>query len=389
MRFRPTTLDRRDFLALGGAFLLAAGASNYAQGAPALTVLSGSAFGTHWSVSLPAGSHFAGLPERLDALLAHLDLAFSPWRADSVVARFNSGAARDMAVSDEIADVTRSALAIARASNGAFDPTVGPLVARWGFGPIHGNSSRSQSWLGLSADNAHIAKADSDLTLDLCGIAKGHAVDRMVVLLLDAGHQNFLIDVGGELAARGRHPSGRIWQVGIEHPLPGRGDIAGVLRLANVAVATSGDRANGYDIGRRRYSHIIDPVNARTRRQQAGIGFGADGDRPRSRRLGDDPDVGWSGGPRSCASSGPLRLVPVPRRTEPAQHPHRRFPASFRRGRLMEALLAVVIVCLAGAGLGVGLMLGRGAPRRSCDGLACIGGTRCDGCPHAPEESAP
>jgi thiamine biosynthesis lipoprotein len=259
MRFRPTTLDRRDFLALGGAFLLAAGASNYAQGAPALTVLSGSAFGTHWSVSLPAGSHFAGLPERLDALLAHLDLAFSPWRADSVVARFNSGAARDMAVSDEIADVTRSALAIARASNGAFDPTVGPLVARWGFGPIHGNSSRSQSWLGLSADNAHIAKADSDLTLDLCGIAKGHAVDRMVVLLLDAGHQNFLIDVGGELAARGRHPSGRIWQVGIEHPLPGRGDIAGVLRLANVAVATSGDRANGYDIGRRRYSHIIDP----------------------------------------------------------------------------------------------------------------------------------
>ena len=54
----------------------------------------------------------------------------------------------------------------------------------------------------------------------------------------------------------------------------------------------------------------------------------------------------------------------------------------------MEALLAVVIVCLAGAGLGVGLMRGRGAPRRSCDGLACIGGTRCDGCPHAPVESA-
>lgn len=259
MRFRPTTLDRRGFLALGGAFCLAAGAPRYARGAPALTVLSGSAFGTRWSVSLPAGSRFTGLPERLDALLADLDLAFSPWRADSVVARFNTGAARDMAVTGEIAGVTRSALAIARASDGAFDPTVGPLVARFGFGPIHGNTSRSQSWLGLSADNAHIAKTEGDLTLDLCGIAKGHALDRMVALLLDAGHQSFLIDLGGELAARGRHPSGRIWQVGIEHPLAGRDDIAGVLRLDNLAVATSGDRANGYDVGRRRYSHIIDP----------------------------------------------------------------------------------------------------------------------------------
>src|SRR5690606_29630121 len=97
------------------------------------------------------------------------------------------------------------------------------------------------------------------LTLDLCGIAKGHALDRMVATLLDEGHEHFLVDLGGELAARGWHPSGRAWQVGIEYPLPGRGNIAGVLRLDKLAVATSGDRANGYDIGRRRYSHIIDP----------------------------------------------------------------------------------------------------------------------------------
>lgn len=262
MRFRPKTLGRRGFLALGGAFCLAAGAPSIARGASVLASLSGSAFGTRWSVSLPAGSHLNGLPQRLDALLAHLDLAFSPWRADSVIAQFNSGTGDDMAVSEEIADVTRSALAIARASDGAFDPTVGPLVARWGFGPIHGNASHHQGWHGLSADNAHIAKAEDDLTLDLCGIAKGHALDRMAALLLDAGHHNFLIDLGGELAARGRHPSGRFWRVGIEHPLPGREEIAGVLRLGDVAVATSGDRANGYDIGRRRYSHIIDPATS-------------------------------------------------------------------------------------------------------------------------------
>lgn len=259
MRFKPMMLDRRSLLALGGAFCVAASAPRYARGAAALTVLRGSAFGTRWSVSLPAGSQFTGLPERLDALLAHLDLAFSPWRADSVVARFNTGAARDLPVTNEIADVTRSALMIARASDGAFDPTVGPLVARFGFGPIQGTPPVAQSWLGLSTDNDHIAKSKSNLTLDLCGIAKGHALDCIVALLLDAEHQDFLIDLGGEIAARGRHPSGRIWQIGIEHPIPGRNDIVGVLRLDNLAVATSGDRVNGYDIGHRRYSHIIDP----------------------------------------------------------------------------------------------------------------------------------
>lgn len=259
MRFRRTTLDRRGFLALGGAACLAVGAPSYAGGAAALVSVSGAAFGTRWNISLPAGTNVTGLAERLDALLAGLDLAFSPWRDDSVVARFNAGKAGGMAVTHEIADVTRAALAIARASDGAFDPTVGPLVAQWGFGPIHGSASGSGGWLGLSADNAHIAKAEDGLTLDLCGIAKGYALDRVVATLLDGGHEHFLIDLGGELAARGRHPSGRVWQVGVEHPHPGREDIAGILRMDNLAVATSGDRTNGYDIGRRRYSHIIDP----------------------------------------------------------------------------------------------------------------------------------
>lgn len=53
----------------------------------------------------------------------------------------------------------------------------------------------------------------------------------------------------------------------------------------------------------------------------------------------------------------------------------------------MEALIAVVIVCLAALGLGAGLLVGRRPPRRGCDGLACIGGARCDGCPHTGEEN--
>ncbi|MFC5386985.1 FAD:protein FMN transferase [Aquamicrobium segne] len=254
MRFRH---DRRRFLALSGAACLAAPA--LARGAPALAHIEGGAFGTGWRISLPDVAETGSLRMRVENLLADLDLAFSPWRGDSAISRFNSGAARDMAVSPEIAEVTREALAVADASEGRFDPTVGPLVARWGFGPIH--QGRAGGWQGLAADDRHISKANPALTLDLCGIAKGHALDRVTALLLDGGHDHFLADLGGELAARGRHPSGRIWQVGIEDPRREATSLAGVLLLDGMAVATSGDRANGYDIGGRRFSHIIDPTS--------------------------------------------------------------------------------------------------------------------------------
>ncbi len=164
-------------------------------------------------------------------------------------------------MTEEVVDVTRSALRIAKASGGRFDPTVGPLVARWSFGLIHDGEIVSNGWREIDAGGRHLVRKRPGLTLDLCGIAKGHALDRMVALLLDAGLDHFLIDLGGELAARGRHPSGRIWQVGVEDPRLGSADLAGVLLLDGMAVATSGDRANGYALGGRRYSHIIDPAS--------------------------------------------------------------------------------------------------------------------------------
>lgn len=258
MRSTTNRLHRRGLLALGAAALLA-GPAPLRAAAP-LTHLRGEAFGTRWSVSLPAGARTAGLRRRLAGILDGIDLAFSPWRADSLIGRFNAGKAREFAAPPEVVDVTRAALGIAEASGGRFDPTVGPLVARWGFGPIRAGATPPDGWRGLGAGDGHLVRALPDLTLDLCGIAKGHALDAMAAALLDAGHADFLIDLGGELAARGRHPSGRVWQVGIEDPTPQSDAMAGVLRLDGMAVATSGDRVNGYDLGGRRYSHIIDPA---------------------------------------------------------------------------------------------------------------------------------
>ncbi|MBV0893040.1 FAD:protein FMN transferase [Paracoccus sp. Z118] len=252
----PIRLSRRTLLAAAPA-LLAAPA--LARSAGPSETLQGAAFGTGWRVTLPVDAPRPPVA-RIAALLAEVDAQMSPWRADSEIGRFNGGL-REMPVATDTAAVTRAALRLAEASGGAFDPTVGPLVSRWGFGPIAGESRR-EGWRGIEAGDRGIGKADAGLTLDLCGIAKGYALDRLAALLLDAGTRDVLVDLGGELAAHGRHPSGRDWHVAVEDPREGATGAAEILRLGGRAVATSGDKVNGYTLAGRRYGHIIDPPAA-------------------------------------------------------------------------------------------------------------------------------
>jgi len=251
-------IDRRRFLALGGASALALGLPGVALGAPSLRLMRGSAFATEWSIATPDGIDLEDLRQPIEDMLARIDLQMSPWRVDSDVSRFNRAPAGTLKMPAELVRVTEAALALAGASSGAFDPSVGPLVARWGFGPIEGGDATDWRHIGLETDA--LSKANDNLTLDLCGIAKGYALDRVADVVRDAGHEDFLIDLGGELRASGTHPSGRSWHVAVEDPRPGIDGAVEVLNLGNMAVATSGSRANGYDIGNRRYSHIIDPV---------------------------------------------------------------------------------------------------------------------------------
>ena len=260
MNGRLFSPDRRRFLTLGAAMGMALACPAIVRAHDPVSRIDGAAFGTGWQVTLPAGTAAPGLRARLETLLQDLDAAFSPWRADSVIARFNAGKAREMAVADDVARVVAAACAIAGASGGCFDPTVGPLVARWGFGPIRDGGVVPDGWRHIAAGTGQIARADAGQPLDLCGIAKGQALDSMTAMLLAEGHDDFLVDLGGELAARGRHPAGHVWRVGVEDPRSGAPGLAAVLHLDGLAVATSGDRTNGYDIGSRRYSHIIDPA---------------------------------------------------------------------------------------------------------------------------------
>lgn len=240
-------LTRRHFLALAAA---AVARPAHATG---IQTLGGDAFGSYWrgmfSDDLP-GADVAGMISRI---VTDVDGQMSPYLPGSELSVFNR--AGQAPLSGAVADTTRAALQIAMETGGAFDPTVGPLVARYGFGPIRGDARAG--WQALTLTGNLLTREAEGVTLDLCGIAKGHALDRMADALTAAGASDFVLELGGEVIARGQHPEGRPWQVGIED---GAGGLAGVAQPQGMAVATSGLWDQSYRLGGGRYGHIIDPV---------------------------------------------------------------------------------------------------------------------------------
>lgn len=244
------------------------------------TTLRGPTMGTTWSVqlALPRGRSAAhlqrGIQRELDAVVAQM----SSWEPDSDLGRYNRAAAGSwQQLPREFFDVLAHALALARASGGAFDPTVGPLVELWGFGPgprLH----RVPGADAIAAARARVGHAKVQLdpatrrvlqpggvALDLSAIAKGFGTDQVARYLEREGVGDFLVDISGELRAHGRRPDGGDWRVGIEKPdaavaaVRSLDQVQRSLRLREQAIATSGDYRHYFEHGGRRYSHHIDP----------------------------------------------------------------------------------------------------------------------------------
>ncbi|HEY0269072.1 MAG TPA: FAD:protein FMN transferase, partial [Methyloradius sp.] len=165
--------------------------------------------------------------------------------------------------------VLECALEIAADTDGAFDPTIGPLVNLWGFGPDPVRDSlpsREQilaakarcGWQRLVLKNGSIEQPGG-LYLDFSGIAKGYSVDLIARNLREAGISNFLVEVGGELYGFGIKPDAQPWWVTLENPALSAGDLQTIVALHGLAVATSGDYRRYFDYDGVRYSHTIDP----------------------------------------------------------------------------------------------------------------------------------
>lgn len=242
--------------------------------------LSGATMGTTFSVKLsPAPDAAArerlrhGVERRLD----EVDRQMSTYRADSDLAGFNRSRSTDWhPLPRAVVALVARAGRISRLTEGRYDITVGPLVDLWGFGPAGARASPPPAQ-AIAAARARVGyrhlmhrfsppalrKSVGALEVDLSSIAKGWAVDRLAALLEDAGYRNYLIEIGGELRARGERAPGSPWRIAIERPLLGGRAVERVLVMRDGAVATSGDYRNYFDAGGQRYSHTLNPASGR------------------------------------------------------------------------------------------------------------------------------
>jgi len=242
--------------------------------------LEGRTMGTWYSVRLaspPAGLDLRRLHADIEARLDRVNGWMSTYRRDSEISRFNRHAGTDwFPVSAATARVVETALTVSALSDGAFDVTVAPLVNLWSFGPetreprvpSEEEIARRRARVGYERievrdDRRALRKKRPDVTIDLSAIAKGFGVDQVAELLEEAGIVHYLVEIGGEVRARGVKSDGTAWKIGVEKPLPGRREVQRVLAIGDRAVATSGDYRNFFEADGKRYGHTIDPRTGR------------------------------------------------------------------------------------------------------------------------------
>jgi thiamine biosynthesis lipoprotein len=196
-------------------------------------------------------------------VLGRVIAQMSNWEAGSDISRFNRtqpGVWADLPA--DMLTVLHAGLDMARLSGGAFDPAIGEIVERWGFGPTRQvqaprSAPRSAPWQAIEMDGGRARRLD-DVALDFSGIAKGFAVDAVAEALRDLGLAHFLVEIGGELRGEGVKPDIQPWWVDIEAP-PGMGLPTLRVALCGLSVATSGDYRRFRIEDGARLSHSIDP----------------------------------------------------------------------------------------------------------------------------------
>lgn len=202
--------------------------------------------------------------------VGRLEDLFTVHRATSELSRLNAAAGEPTRlVGPEVAELLAQAVAWAVASGGAFEPTIGPLTALWrraaekGRPPDPGEVTRAWDLVGYQHLTVDIAAGRAGLrhsggSVDLGGIAKGYAADKVAAVLSQRGVSAALINLGGNVRLVGRRPDGRPWRIGLRDPRdPAR--CWAVLSAAGGAVVTAGDYEQFFEADGHRYHHLIDP----------------------------------------------------------------------------------------------------------------------------------
>jgi thiamine biosynthesis lipoprotein len=272
-------LSRRTLI--GVIALVAAAVSLYclAVKRPADYEIGGKTMGTTYSIKIADSAisprKMRVIKSEIEDLLSNLNGCLSTYDSISEISRFNSSQnTNSVGVSLDTAAVARFALEVAHQTDGAFDPTVMPLVSLWGFGPdlkVQTMPSPADikecmqdvGYKGVTVGNPpSLAKSSPQITFDFSAVAKGYAVDRIAALLVTHGFSNVFVEVGGEVSAVGASSQRNHWRIAIDSPredTPSGQQIFTTIQLRNECVATSGDYRNYFKENGRAFSHVLDP----------------------------------------------------------------------------------------------------------------------------------
>jgi len=234
-----------------------------------LIKFAGEAQGTYYAVTY-YDAQGRNLQKDIENLLQKFDLVASMWVENSIISKINRNEP-DVVVGEVFTTLFEMSKDVYVKSDGAFDPTIGPLVNAWGFGFTDRMKVDQHvvdsllPFIGfdkVSSKEFKILKSDPHIQFDFNAIAQGYSVDLIGEFLEGKGIQNYLVDIGGEVLGSGIKPDGESWKVGIEKPsdnaVYGEG-LKAIVLLENKAMATSGNYRKFYEEDGIRYSHTIDP----------------------------------------------------------------------------------------------------------------------------------
>lgn len=232
--------------------------------------IQGTAEGTSYNI-IYQDAEDRDFQQEIDALLAGFEKSLSVYDKNSLISRINRNEAVD--VDEYFCTVFTQAQKISDLTEGAFDISAEPLFRAWGFSaeeknpPTQENIEALKKYIGMdkvSIKNRKIIKEHPNITLNVNAIAKGYSADIVADFLDSKYSRNYLVEIGGEIRAKGTNLSGEPWRIGVDRPsesnlIPGQ-DLQLVLHITDRGIATSGNYRQFYIQDGQKITHTINPV---------------------------------------------------------------------------------------------------------------------------------
>lgn len=227
----------------------------------------GEIFHTTYSIKY---EYSKSLKSEIEKELARFDDSLNPFKPTSIITKVNNN--QDVVLDTFFMNVFVRAQEISGASDGLFDITVSPLINAWGFGfknmenvtpEIIDSLQQIVGYKRIKLQDGKIEKEDIRLNINTSAIAKGYSTDVVAQLLDSYEIENYMVEIGGEVRAKGLNSKGECWHIGIDKPqdevLVVQRELQNVIQLCNKSVATSGNYRNFYVKDGKKYAHTINP----------------------------------------------------------------------------------------------------------------------------------